>query len=136
MYGLFAIPADAGWGKAGGPSMKSKQFFEIFNHFLATREVEQMLALTDCVEVFGSASLGDGRTYVGSQAPMKMREAIQLAASANKGYRVSIRHADIDDNHANIILELHEGMRRRKSLLSLAVKNGALTTFHESAVKM
>lgn len=116
--------------------MKSNECFEIFNHFLATGDSAQMLSLAGSVEVFGSSSLSDGRTYIGQQAPAKLREAIQRAAVRRSNVSVGIRHAQFADDHANVVLEIKDDRGARYTLLSLATKNGSMTTFHESRIEL
>jgi len=51
--------------------MNSQSLFEIFNHFVSSRDPAQLLSMADDVEIFGSSTFGDGKTTSNSTSNMR-----------------------------------------------------------------
>ena len=58
--------------------------YEIFNDFLAFRDPTQIMDLATHLELFASATLSDGKVYIGEHAPGSFREAMARHAKAKK----------------------------------------------------
>ncbi|MGB3625448.1 MAG: hypothetical protein WA989_06465 [Henriciella sp.] len=117
-------------------TLKPEQYFEVFNHFLVTGDPIQISSYADNVEVFGSASLGDGRVYFGRKAPEKFRQVISAVAEEAKPAKVRLRHAHIVNSHASFFLDITRGGKKHTSVLSVSTRNGVLTEFHEAKVSL
>ena len=117
-------------------TLRPEQYFEVFNHFLATGDPAQISGYADNVEVFGSASLGDGRVYFGRKAPEKFRHLISTVAGEAGSAKVRLRHAHIVNDHASFFLDITKGGRKQSSVLSVSTRNGVLTEFHEAKVSL
>lgn len=115
--------------------MNTQTIFEIFNHFVKSRDPSQLLALADDVEVFGSTTFGDGRTYIGETAPAKFRETISIAKVAKPEISLDIKHAVVNDEHALFFMNISRGKKRTGSALDVVIKNGKLKCFHEVKTK-
>ena len=116
--------------------MKVQSVFEIFHHFLRTGDATQMLSLSDSVEIFGSKSFGDGKTYLGEQAPERLRTFISRASKKWIERDLTIRHADSQGGYGIYVCEVGKGIAKQQILLVLGAKAGKLTTFHESKITL
>ncbi|RIJ17147.1 hypothetical protein D1227_07295 [Henriciella mobilis] len=114
--------------------MAAQKCFEIFHHYLKTGDATQMLSLADSVEIFGSSSIGDGKTYIGHRAPDKFRECLNGAGQRRIAQDINICHADIESNRGTYVFEIGRGRSRKRHILVLGTKSGKLTTFHEAPV--
>lgn len=117
-------------------TLRPEQYFEVFNHFLATGDPAQISSYADHVEVFGSSSLSDGRMYFGRKAPEKFRQVIAEVAGAGKPAKVRLRHTHIVSDHASFFLDITRDGRKQTSVLSVSTRNGVLTEFHEAKVSL
>ncbi|NNE58706.1 MAG: hypothetical protein HKN36_11415 [Hellea sp.] len=111
--------------------MNSQNIFEIFNHFLETRDPSQLMELANDVEVFGSATFGDGRVYIGEKAPEKFRETISLTRVSKPNISVQIKHALVEGNHGIFFLNILKGRKTLGSALDVVISDGKLKCFHE-----
>lgn len=116
--------------------MHTQNVFEIFNHFLESRDATQVLGLADNVEVFGSTTFGDGRTYIGSTAPEKMRETLGVLQHAKTKVSIKVKHAFIEDNNAIFFLNIVKGKKTTGSILTVVVGDEKLRCFQETAAKV
>jgi len=116
--------------------MNSNSIFEIFNHFVETRDPSQMLSLADNVEIFSSSTFGDGRTYIGEQAPAKFRDTISIAKVRRPKIYIDVKHAVISEEYSKFFLEISKGKKSSGSTLDIIVKQGKLTCFHEASAKV
>lgn len=115
--------------------MNTQTLFEIFNHFITSRDPNQLLALADDVEVFGSTTFGDGKTYIGDRAPAMFRESISVAKATKPEISLDVKHAVVDDEHALFFMDIIKGRKKTGSALDVVVKNGKLKCFHEVRTK-
>lgn len=116
--------------------MNSQYLFEIFNHFVKSRDPLQLLALADDVEIFGSSTFGDGKTYIGEKAPSKFRETISITKRHKPGLKLGVKHAVVNGDHGLFFLEIESGRKKTTSSLDVIVSKGKLTCFRETKVKI
>lgn len=116
--------------------MNTQTIFDIFNHFITSRDPNQIMALADNVEVFGSTTFGDGKTYIGEKAPGKFRETISVAKVSKPKISLVVKHAVVNDNHALFFMDIIKGKKRSGSALDVVVENGKLKCFHEVKTNM
>ena len=115
--------------------MNTQNIFEIFNHFITSRDPNQLLALADDIEVFGSTTFGDGKTYFGENAPAKFRETISVARVSKPQITLDVKHAVVNDEHALFFMDILKGKKRTGSALDVVIRNGKLKCFHEVRTK-
>lgn len=115
--------------------MNSQYLFEVFNHFVTSRDPAQLLAMADDVEVFGSSTFGDGKTYIGDRAPAKFRESISVAKVAKPTIKLDVRHAEVNGEHGLFFLEIEKGRKKLTSALDVVMRDGKLKCFHESRIR-
>lgn len=115
--------------------MNSQNIFEIFNHFVTSRDPMQLLAMADEVEVFGSETFGDGKTYIGERAPEKFRETISVAKVSKPEIKLDVKHAVVNGEHGLFFLEIAQGRKTVTSALDVVLRDGKLKCFHESKTK-
>jgi len=116
--------------------MKSQNVFEIFNHFLETKDAVQLLTLSDNLEVFGSATFSDGRTYIGQSAPEKFREFVTLTQRTKQKMNAQVKHALTDDDRGVFFLNISKGKKTSGSALQVVIADGQLKCFHETGTKV
>ncbi len=115
--------------------MHTQNVFEIFNHFLESKDATQILGLADNVEVFGSTTFGDGKTHIGSTAPDKMRETIGILQHSKSKISIEVKQAFIEDNIATFFLNVLKGKKKSSSVLNIVVSNEKLRCFQETTTK-
>ncbi len=116
--------------------MNSQSLFEIFNHFVSSRDPAQLLSMADDVEIFGSSTFGDGKTYIGNKAPAKFRETISVAKVSKPDIKLNVKHAVTNGDHGLFFLVIEKGRKKTTSALDLVVSNGKLKCFHEVRTKV
>ncbi len=116
--------------------MQATEVFEAFNHFLSTRDAGQLLSYADDVEVFGSSTFGEGRTYIGQVAPAKFRETISIMRLVKQPMTMEFVHAIIGDNSATFFLNVTKGRKVSSSSLNIVITDGKLRSFHETVTKL
>ena len=116
--------------------MQSTEVFEAFNHFLSTRDAGQLLSFADDVEVFGSSTFDEGRTYIGQVAPAKFRETISIMRLAKQPMSAEFVHAIIGDNSATFFVNVTKGRKVTGSAINIVIANGKLKSFYESSTKL
>lgn len=116
--------------------MNSQNLFEIFNHFITSRDPIQLLAMADDVEVFGSSTFGDGKTYIGDKAPAKFRETISVAKVSKPAIKLDVTHAEINGEHGLFFLEIERGRKKLTSALDVVIRDGKLKCFHEKSIRI
>lgn len=94
--------------------MDSQNLFEIFNHFVTSRDPVQLLSMADDVEVFGSSTFGDGKTYIGNRAPAKFRETISVAKVTKPTIKIDVKHAEVNGEHGLFFLEIEKRPQETK----------------------
>ena len=92
--------------------MNTQTIFDIFNHFVTSRDPNQLLSLADDVEVFGSSTFGDGKTYIGEKAPAKFRESISVAKVSKPEISLEVKHAVVNDEHALFFMDIMKGKKK------------------------
>ena len=112
--------------------MSAKNFFEVFNHFLASQDPNQILGYSNDLEVFGSATLADGRVYVGNKAPRKFRDMIEALKTNKPSVTVKVRHAVIEQNNGVFVLDMKSGGKTTTSTLNVLMSGQKLKCFHEA----
>lgn len=115
--------------------MNSQSLFEIFNHFVTSRDPLPLLAMADDVEVFGSSTFGDGKTYIGDRAPAKFRETISVAKVSKPEIKLDVKHAEVNGDHGLFFLEIAKGRKKVSSALDVVIRDGKLKCFHETTIK-
>ena len=113
--------------------MQSRDYFELFNHFLTTGDAEQMLQAAETVEIFGSAGLAGGKIYVGENAPDRFREFIKKSKG---GSRIDLRHTDVGSSYGAFVYDLSSGFSKQARMLVIGTREGKLSTFCESKVSL
>ena len=116
--------------------MKSKDVFELFNHFFATGDTTQILPMSDSLEVFSSATFSDGQTKIGSDAPQRFRDMILEITRSNKQVNLDLEYATIEDNSALIFMNVSKGRKTSGSALNILISDGQLKCFHEAAAAL
>ena len=116
--------------------MNSQDVFEIFNHFLKTKDSDQILSIANDVEVFGSTSFADGRSYIGESAPERFRETIAVLTNAKTSASLKVKHVILNDDNSVFFLNVSKGRKVSGSVLNIALKDGQLKCFHEAAAKV
>ena len=103
---------------------------------LVRQGVQALLDIADDIEVFGSTSFGDGRTYIGASAPEKFRESISVTRVAKRDYKIDVKHAVTSEDHSLFFIKVSKGKKQSGSALDVVMKDGKLKCFHEAAVKV
>ena len=116
--------------------MNSRNLFEIFNHFVTSRDPSQLLSMADDVEVFGSSTFGDGKTYIGDRAPDKFRETISVAKVSKPLIKLDVTHAEMNGEHGLFFLEIEKGRKKLTSSLDVVIRDGKLKCFHEKSIRI
>ena len=116
--------------------MNTQNVFEIFNHFLEIRDPDQILSIADDIEVFGSATFSDGRSYIGEAAPERFRESIALLKNSKASVSLKVKHVIMSEEHAIFFLNVSKGRKATGSVLDIVIKDGKLKCFHEAGAKV
>ena len=107
--------------------------YEIFNDFLAFRDPTQIMGLATNLELFASASLSDGKVYIGENAPEAFREAMRRHADAKKS---SVKLGAIkskvgNDITAIFISEIKGKKDSKSSAFTISMRSEQLIGFME-----
>ncbi|WP_427454399.1 hypothetical protein [Litorimonas sp. WD9-15] len=114
--------------------MTTSNVYEIFNDFLAFKDPTQVLDLATHLEVFGSATLSDGKVYTGEAAPEAFREAIRRHAETKKSSvklgKISSRVGD--DTAAIFVTEVKGKRTSQSSAFSITLRGSDMIGFVET----
>lgn len=116
--------------------MNSQNIFETFNHFLETGDETELLQMADNIEVFGSETFSDGRTYIGEYAPDRFRQTVATLKNSKSKVGLKIKHAILNDDHAIFFLNVLRGRKATGSVLDVVTSEGSLKCFHEVSAKV
>ena len=116
--------------------MDSQKAFEAFNHFIVTRDPNQLLVLAKDIEVFSWSTFDNGQTYIGEMAPSKFRNAIASAQNKYPAMTMAVNHALIGDQYAKFFLDVSTGRKKSTTTLDIVMSKGKLKCFHEMPVKI
>ncbi len=113
--------------------MTTSNVYEIFNDFLAFRDPTQIMGLATHLELFASASLSDGKVYIGENAPEAFRETMRRHANAKKS---SIKLGSItakvgNDVTAIFISEVKGKKDSQSSAFTISMRGDDLVGFME-----
>jgi len=114
--------------------MLVSEFFEIYNHYLATGDTTQILPVCDELEIFTSRGLGVTKTYTGQDAPEKFRECLQVNKNGRSPNINKIEHAYVNHNHAVYHVETSKGRKTNTNSLTLIMRDGKLVCFMERPI--
>lgn len=111
--------------------MKSSELFEIFNHFIQTKDGTQIIGLGDQMEVFSSKTLDTGKLTHGETAPEQFRKAIKRYEKSKKKINVNLISLIEIDSGGLMVLDVTAGRASSKSTISFATRDDNLIAFVE-----
>ncbi len=114
--------------------MLVSEFFEVYNHYLATGDTTQIMTVCDELEIFTSQVMGVNKTYFGEEAPEKFRASLNDNKSGKTLSINKIEHAYVNDNHAVYHLETSKGRKKTTNSLTLIMRDGKLVCFMDRAI--
>ena len=108
---------------------------EIFNHAIVTKDITQILDLSDKIECFKSVTIGNGKLYVGSEAPSAFRAGAKKLHDA-KDPTASMKITTKSGNNTNAVFvaTLLVGSKKKETTFAIGLKGNSLVYFVESAV--
>jgi len=112
--------------------MTANNFIETLNHFLATKNVEQIGRLVSDIGCFKSDSLGNGSLFFGAEAPSAIRLALNEYVKSNKKLTMEIIGRSGNQNAAVFIVKWKKKPKFSPSTVSLGVKGEKLIYFIET----
>lgn len=107
---------------------------EILNHAIVKKDITQVLGLSDNIECFKSVTIGDGKLYVGSEAPSAFRTAakkLQAANDPSAGMRITTKSGN--NTNAVFVASLLVGSKKKETTFAVGLKGDSLVYFVESA---
>jgi hypothetical protein len=107
---------------------------EILNHSIVTKEITQLLGLSDKIECFKSDTIGNGKLYVGSEAPSAFRSGTKKlhdAKDPSAGMKITTKSGD--NTNAVFVSTLLVGYKKKETTFAVGLKNNNLIYFVESA---
>jgi len=71
--------------------LTTKNVYDKFNGFFTSKDSTPIDALIDEIEIYSSKIFGDGRIYIGANAPNKMREDINRYQKSKKNIQLEVK---------------------------------------------
>lgn len=112
--------------------MTPSNFYEIFNHFVSSKDVTQMLGLSDKVEVFSSKTFGTGELTHGEVAPNKFRNAVTSYAKSKKKPTMKMIAMSSTPSGSIYCVEFNNKRSKHTSAISVIFRQNNLVGFVEN----
>lgn len=114
--------------------MTANTFFEVFNHFLFTKDSDQVSKLASNIGGFKSESFGDGSFIHGAEAPSAFRLALKQIMKSKDQYAMEVVNRSGSENAAIFIVNLKQSSKSSSSALSVGISKQELVYFVETLV--
>jgi hypothetical protein len=106
---------------------------EILNHSIVTKDITQLLDLSDNIECFKSVTIGNGKLYIGSEAPSAFRSgAKKLHDVKDPSAGMEITNKSGNNTNAVFVASLLVDKKKKETTFAIGLKGNSLVYFVES----
>ena len=109
--------------------MNVDRVFELFNHFLATKEVGDVMSIATRLECFSSDAFSDGRVYYNAEAPAAFRVCVTELAVSKEKISLEVVGASGSPHSKIFRLKMRQGKESSSSVISIGMKGEKLAYF-------